>query len=89
MDAHFLYQVFQTLTITVLVAGCTLYCLLTLTPSGLKRPLKLALLRCPLPTFIASWLKQTTAAGACGTHCGACASGSAKTQTVKWLPRKQ
>jgi ferrous iron transport protein B len=35
-----------------------------------------------VPAFISSWLIQTTAAGAC-------ASGSAKTQPVKWHPRKR
>lgn len=88
MGAPFLYEVFQAVTISVLVAGCTLYCLLTLAPNGLKRPLKLALLRCPLPTFVAAWLKQTTSAGACGSNCGTCAPGAAKTRPVKWYPRK-
>jgi hypothetical protein len=88
MDVHFLYGIFQALTVSALVAGCTLYCLLMLAPNGLKRRLKLVLLRCPLPSFVSSLLTKTTASGACGGSCGACSSGSAKTQTVKWHPRK-
>jgi hypothetical protein len=88
MDSHFLYVVFQYLSVSVLVAGCTLYCLLTLAPNALKRPLKQALLRCPLPAFISSRLQQTMATGgACGSSCGACASDSATPQTVKWHRR--
>ncbi len=88
MSAAFLYQVFQTVTVSGLVAGCALYCLLVLAPNGVKRALKLVLLRCPLPTFVAAWLTPTTAAGTCGSNCGACAPSPAKTQAVKWYPRK-
>lgn len=88
MDTHFLYEIFQFLTVSVVIAGCAAYCLLTLAPNVLKRPLKRALLGCPLPAFIASWLQQTTATGTCSSNCGACSSGSATTKTVKWHPRK-
>lgn len=88
MDAHFIYGLFQAIVVSVLVAGCTVYCLLMLAPNGLKRWLKLALLRCPLPFFVSSWLNKTSASGTCGTGCGACSSGPAKVQTVKWHPRK-
>lgn len=88
MDAHFLYGLFQTTVVSILVAGCTVYCLLMLAPNGLKRPLKRVLLRCPLPPFVSSGLTKNPASGACGSSCGACSSGSAKTQTVKWHPAK-
>lgn len=88
MDAHFLYGLFQTIVVLILVVGCTLYCLLTLAPNGLKRRLKDVLLRCPLPSFVSSWLSKTPKSGACGSSCGGCAAGSAKTQPVKWHPRE-
>ncbi|WP_296442857.1 hypothetical protein [Rhodoferax sp. UBA5149] len=88
MVSHFLYEVFQFLAVFSMVAGCTVYCLLTLAPDALKRPLKLALLRCPLPAFISSRLQQTDAKGACGSSCGACSSGPATIQAVKWHGRK-
>ncbi len=89
MDAQLLYGLFQTIVVSALVVGCTLYCLLMLAPNGLKRLLKRALLRCPLPSFVSAWLNKTTTSGACGGgSCGGCAAGSDKTQTVKWHPHK-
>jgi hypothetical protein len=94
MNPHFLFDAFQFLVITALVLGCTVYCLLTLAPNIIKRPLKQALLRCPLPDFVAAQLQQSSAAGTCGSNCGACPSNApspsspASPQAVKWHPRK-
>lgn len=88
MNTHLLFDVFQILVITVLVAGCTLYCLLTLAPNIIKSPLKRALLRCPLPDFVCVRLQKTNAAGACGSHCSACASKAATQKPVQWHTRK-
>ncbi len=86
MNAPFLYEIFQILIVTILVGGCTLYCLLTLAPNALKQGVKQVLLRCPLPAFIKVKLQKTQAAGGCSAGCGACASGktTATTQPVKW-----
>ena len=90
MNTHFLFEIFQFLVVTALVAGCTVYCLLTLAPSVIKQGLKQALLRCPLPAFVATRLRQTTATGTCGSNCGgACASSSATPHAVKWHSRKR
>jgi hypothetical protein len=89
MNTHFLFDVFQFLVVFILVAGCTVYCLLTLAPNVLKQPLKLALLRCPLPAFVSAKLRQTTVTGACGSNCGACSPSPSAPQTVKWHPRKR
>lgn len=88
MDSHFLYEIFQFLSVSLLVAGCTVYCLLMLAPAALKRPLKQALLRCPLPDVIASRLKRTASSGSCSSNCGACSSGSAAARPVQWHRRK-
>ena len=88
MSTHLLFEVFQFLVIMSLVAGCTVYCLLTLAPNIIKNPLKQALLRCPLPAFVRVRLQTTTAAGACGSNCGACASSAATPKPVQWHTRK-
>ncbi|MDO9164883.1 MAG: hypothetical protein Q7U13_02130 [Rhodoferax sp.] len=88
MNAHFLFDVFQFLVVAVLVLGCGVYCLLTLAPDIVKRPLRQLSLRCPLPAFVIAKLRQPTATGACGSSCGACPSGAATPQAVKWHPRK-
>ena len=81
------YDVFQWTTVGLLVAGCTLYCLLALAPDIIRQPLGQLLLRCPLPAFLASRLRVD--ASACGVNCGACAPATAAPQTVKWHPRKR
>ena len=78
-----LYDVFQWTTVGLLVAGCTLYCLLALAPDIIRQPLGQLLLRCPLPAFLASRLRVDASA------CGACAPATAAPQTVKWHPRKR
>jgi hypothetical protein len=88
MSSHLLYEVFQFLTVAVLVTGCALYCLLTLAPNVVKQALTQALLHCPLPAFIATKLRQPAANSACGSNCGACSAGPATPQAVKWHPRK-
>lgn len=89
MSTPFLYEAFQFLIVTVLVGGCTLYCLLALAPNALKQGVKQVLLRCPLPAFIKAKLQQTQATGGCSAGCGACASGkAATTQPVKWHARQ-
>lgn len=87
MNTHFLYEVFQLLTVSTLVAGCAVYCLLTLAPQKLQQALKQVLLRFPVPVFVATKLRQT--ASACGSGCSGCSSGAATPQTVKWHPRKR
>ena len=88
MNAHFLFDVFQFLVVAALVMGCGVYCLLTLAPDIVKRPLRQLLLRCPLPAFVTARLRQPTATGACGSSCGACPSSAATPQAVKWHARK-
>ena len=85
---HMLFEIFQFLIIATLVTGCAVYCLLTLTPRAFKLALKQALLRCPIPGFVATWLQQGGATGGCGSNCGSCPSSKATPQPVKWLPRK-
>jgi hypothetical protein len=94
MNTHLLFEVFQCLVVSILVLTASVYCLLTLAPSFIKGPLKQALLRCPLPNLVMTKLQQNSAAGACGSNCGACPSSArspsppAALQTVKWHPRK-
>ena len=89
MSPHFLFDVFQFVVVTLLVLGASVYCLLTLAPNALKQLLKKALLRCPLPAFVAAKLRQPSASGACGSNCGGtCAASPATPPTVKWQARK-
>lgn len=88
MNSHAWFDVFQILVVTALVAGCSVYCLLKLAPEIIKRPLKRALLHCPLPAFVKVKLQKTSAAGACGSSCGACGSSAAAPKPVKWHTRK-
>jgi hypothetical protein len=88
MNTHFWFDVFQVVVVATLVAGCTVYCLLKLAPKFIKQGVKQALLRCPLPASVKARLRQPSAAGACGSNCGACGSSPATPRAVKWHPRK-
>ncbi|MEI8170545.1 MAG: hypothetical protein WCG50_12770 [Rhodoferax sp.] len=88
MNTLFLFEVFQFFTITTLVIGCTIYCLLTLSPNVIKQALKLFLLRMPLPAFFRSKLQQNKASGACGSNCGGCSSQAGAPQPIKWHTSK-
>ena len=90
MTTSWLFDVFQVLVVAALVLGCTVYCLLKLAPNVIKQGVKEALLHCPLPAFLKTQLRQSPAAGACGSGCGACGAG-AKTaiKAVTWHPRKR
>ncbi|MFZ2220025.1 MAG: hypothetical protein WAV85_15285 [Rhodoferax sp.] len=84
------YDLFQYVTVAVLVAGCALYCVLTLAPTPLKEPLRDALHRLPLPKMCLAKLSQSRAAGACGSSCSGCSVRAANsTQQVHLQPRKR
>ena len=84
------YDLFQYVVVGSLVAGCAVYCVLTLAPNTIKEPLRGALCRLPLPNIFLAKLSQSRAAGACGSSCGGCSAPTAtSTQQVHWHPRKR
>ena len=84
------YDLFQYVMVGSLVAGCAVYCVLSLAPNTIKEPLRDALRRLPLPSIFLAKLSQSRAAGACGSSCGGCSAPTAtSTQQVHWHPRKR
>ena len=84
------YDLFQYVMVGSLVAGCAVYCVLTLAPRTIKEPLRGALCRLPLPNIFLAKLSQSRAAGACGSSCSGCSVRAANsTQQVHLQPRKR
>ncbi|MDP2371521.1 hypothetical protein [Rhodoferax sp.] len=72
MQTSALYDWFQWLTVGVLVVGCAIYCLCSLAPQIVSRPIRNALLRLPLPALLLTKLRDTDATRHCGSGCTGC-----------------
>ena len=84
------YDLFQYVMVGALVAGCAVYCVLSLAPNAIKEPLRDVLRRLPLPERFLAKLNQSPTESACGSSCGGCSTAAAtRTQQVHWHPRKR
>ena len=86
----------QTLTVVLLVAGCSTYAVWSLMPAALRRSAAAMLLRLPMPKVLATRLRKHAEAAASGCGCSGCdraekkpsvAGGTAQPITFHRRPR--